>query len=219
MFDDIPKEYKLGWTKFLGIRIDLSLRPFIPRPETAQMVKAIIKEIKNTDRKRDIDCLDLFAGSGAIGLALLVYLKNTKLDFGEKNPIFLKQIKINLHKNSIPESRYSIIQTDIFSNIFSKYDYIIANPPYVAEKRLNQVQKSVLDFEPKEALFGGPEGLDIIKKFLARAKLYLKPGGKIFMEFDPWQKQDLQKLFQKYGYKTWKFFKDNNNFWRWVKIT
>ncbi len=246
MLLDMPKEYQRGFATFLGCHIDLSLRPFIPRPETAQMTEAAIKEIQERsanppnivsvvhDREllkllaatppydqpfsNVISCLDLFAGSGAIGIALLKHIKNIRVDFGEKNPVFLKQIKINLDKNSILQERYGLIKTDIFSKVFFKYDYILANPPYVAEKRKNEVQPSVLKFEPREALFAGPDGLDVIKVFLAQAKNYLRRGGAIFMEFDPLQKKDIKAILKKHNYGRWQFFRDLNNFWRWVKI-
>ena len=135
---DLPDDYKKGYKCFLGNKIDLSLRPLIPREETEYWVSIILKEIKEGSR-----CLDLFSGSGCIGLSILKNVENSYCDFGEIEDKFIEQIKINLE--GIDENRYKIIKTDIFLNITGKYDYILANPPYVAEQRMNEVGDDVLE--------------------------------------------------------------------------
>ena len=90
---------------------------------------------------------------------------------------------------------------------------------YNLMKNKNKVQKSVLKYEPRKALFGGNDGLFYIKKFLKQAKNYLNSGGIIFMEFSPEQKKEIQKLILKYKYKNYKFYKDQYKKWRWVWIS
>ncbi len=102
--------------------------------------------------------------------------------------------------------------------IKSKYDFIFANPPYIATILRNRIQKSVLEYEPKKALFGGGDGLFYIKKFLGQVKNNLNKNGKIYMEFDSIQKKEIEKLIKKYGYKNYKFYKDQYNKWRWVIV-
>lgn len=207
-----PLEYVRGFTEFLECKIDLSKKPLIPRVETEFWVNEALKNIK---RGR---ALDIFAGSGCIGVAILKHNKNVLCDFSDSEKNCIEQIKINCELNDIDKKRYKVIKSDVFSNIKGKYDYIFANPPYVAVKNKNLVQKSVLNYEPHKALFGGENGLFYIKKFLGQAVGHLNPSGRIFMEFSPEQKNAIEKLIKKYKYSKHKFKKDQYGKWRWVVI-
>ncbi len=212
-------DYVIGFVKFLNCKIDLSKRPLIPRPETEEWAGKAIGEIRKWKiENRNLRILDIFAGSGCIGTTLLKNVKNSFVDFGEKEKRFCEQIKINAKINKINSKRYKIIQSDIFAEIKGKYDYILANPPYVAENKRNKVQKSVLKFEPKNSVFAGTDGLLYIKKFLSQARNFLNPKGKIYMEFDSWQKAKIEEILNKNRYKEWKFFKDQYGKWRYVVI-
>ena len=105
--DNFPKEYKRGYTNFAQCKIDLSMRPMIPRKETEFLVKKAIKGIKDVGDKR---ILDIFAGSGCIGIAILKHIKNSRVDFVEIDANLIKQIKINLKLNKIKPNRYKVIQ-------------------------------------------------------------------------------------------------------------
>ncbi len=212
-----PLDYVIGFTEFLGCKIDLSKHPLIPRPETEFWAKIAIEDIKKSKTK-NTRCLDVFAGSGCIGISVLKNIKNTKVNFAEKEKKALKQIKINLKINNIQKHKYKIIQSDIFSDVSKKYDYIFANPPYIATTRKNKIQKSVLKFEPKFALFGGKSGLFYIKNFLKNSKKHLNKNGNIYMEFDSMQKKDIEKIIKKFKYSKYQFFKDQYNKWRYVVI-
>lgn len=193
-----PLDYVIGFTEFLGCRIDLSKKPLIPRPETEYWVEKTIKEIKP-----GVKVLDIFAGSGCIGMALKKHVKNAKVFFAD------------IENRCVGER---IIKSDVFKNIIGKFDYIFANPPYIPTTRKKRIQKSVLGFEPKKALFGGADGLFYIRRFLSQAKNYLNVGGKIYMEFDSVQKRDIEKIINKYNYKNYQFHKDQFNRWRWASV-
>ena len=206
---ELPNDYKVGFKEFLGVKVDLSFRPLIPREETEDWVKIVIKEIKG-------ECLDLFAGSGCVGLAVL---KNTNsiCDFGDVEKSFLKGIEKSAEENGIEKERFNLIETDIFSNISKKYDYILANPPYVAESRIDEVGEDVKMFEPSVALYGGNDGMEYIKVFLNEASNYLKNKGIIYLEFDPEQKELISEII-KDKYSSFEFFKDQFNKYRFIKI-
>lgn len=212
-----PLQYKKGFIKFLGCRINLSKKPFIPRIETKYWVGEAIRELRIKNRESRI--LDMFAGSGCIGIAVLKHIKSSYVDFADDDRKSIEQIKINLKLNKVSLKRYKIYKSDLFRNLKDRtYNIIFANPPYVAEDRVNEVQKSVLEYEPKKALFSGKKGLNHIKRFLKEAKRLLRQGGIIYLEFDPKQKKDIEKILEKNGYKDYKIFKDQFKKYRWLKI-
>ncbi len=242
-----PLDHIIGFTDFLGCNILVDKNVLIPRFETEFWTEKAIDEIKNgkpfafaqaigseSPRARrgkifnKLKILDMFAGSGCIGIAILKNVKNSHVVLVESQKEAVAQIKKNCKLNKIPENRYKIIGTDIFSGVnlkskilnhkSSRFDYIFANPPYIPTVRKNKIQKSVLDYEPHVALFGGSDGFLYIRKFLKKAKDFLKPGGKIYMEFDTIQKNQINKLLKKYHYKNWKFQRDQYDKWRWVAV-
>ena len=214
---EIPVEYEKGYTKFLNCKIDLRNRVFIPRIETEFWVRRAIKEISSL--KERLKVLDIFAGSGCIGIAILKNIKNSYVDFADTDKKAIGQIKINLKLNKIPRERYRIYKSDLFEKIKNKnYNYIFANPPYVAKERLKEVQPSVLKYEPKTSFLAGKRGLFYIRKFLKEAKRFLKERGTVYLEFDPLQKKEIEDILKKKGYKNFKFFKDQFKKYRFVKV-
>lgn len=213
-----PLDYVIGFRKFLDCHIDLSFRPLIPREETEYWVEKAMKEIKSNFNNQKLKILDIFSGSGCIGIALLKHLPKSKVVFAEKYKKFLNQIKLNLTLNKIDRTRYKIVKSDIFSNIKEKFDFIFANPPYVSTKNVKKIQKSVLLYEPQKAIFAQKDGLYFIKKFLWQAHDHLKQNGVIFLEFDSSQKTSLEKLLKKADYSKYQFFKDQFNRLRYLKI-
>lgn len=232
-----PVDYVIGFKEFLGCKIDLSKKTLIPRPETEYWADQAIKTIlafcrtKEWCSGRKIKVLDIFAGSGCVGVAVLANVYCATVDFAEKDAKALSQIRINLEKNiSLIRANKGwkkecrVIKSDVFSKIKDKYDFIFANPPYIPTKNRKKVSKSVLKYEPKMALFGGKEGLLYVKKFLKQAKKHLNPGGQIWMEFDgstgspqaPPQKNKIAKLLKKFKYKNYEFYKDQFGKWRWI---
>lgn len=221
----VPVDYIIGWVDFLNCKIDLSFKPLIPRVETEFWVEKVIKEILELSKNNKLKVLDIFSGSGCIGISILKNCPNTKVDFAEVNPKFIKQIEKNLSINNVEyknSGRASIIQSNIFDNIKDEYDIILANPPYVSIDRRGNVQKSVLEYEPSEAVFGGKDGLFFIRDFLAKAKDYLLPKSNIetfiYLEFDSFQKSKIENMLVEYNYSSWQFFKDQFNRWRFAKI-
>ncbi|KKU15502.1 hypothetical protein A3A20_02310 [Candidatus Wolfebacteria bacterium RIFCSPLOWO2_01_FULL_45_19] len=218
-----PVDYVIGFVEFAGCKIDLSLRPLIPRVETEYWTEKAIDDTLDDSRtkgRKNLSCLDVFAGSGCVGIAVLKHVPYITMDFAEKESAFLEQIKINLKLNNlrIEEQKNRVIQSDVFSNIFGSYDYIFANPPYIAEARKKEVQQSVLDWEPAGTVFGGKDGLIFIDKFLKDALAHLNSNGKLYMEFGSEQKPDVERILKKYNYGKYDFYRDQFGSWRYATI-
>jgi len=213
-----PVDYVIGFSKFLGCTIDLSKRTLIPRTETEYWVEKAILEIKETFGEKPIRCLDVFSGSGCIGIAVLSKLPNTTMDFADIEENALTQIQINTEINNIDSSRYAIYKSDVFEGLppDKKYDVIFANPPYIKDPK--RVDKSVLDYEPHTALFSPEDGYLHIKKTIEGAKKLLTPGGCLYLEFDDIQKEALEEFLTKEGTTEYVCNKDQFGLWRWVRI-
>lgn len=219
-----PEEYKKGSTSFLGCHIDLSYRPLIPRAETEFWVGQAIRDIQKK-KERPLRVLDIFAGSGCIGIALLSHLPSVHVDFGEKNEKFVGQIRKNLKLNDLEDSRAHVIQSDIFQKISrtpclpaGTYDYIFANPPYIARARKDTVQKSVLEWEDENTYFAEDGGLFYTKKLLDEARTHLAPRGEMFIEFDPHQKPHIKQYAEKTNWGKIEFRRDQYRRWRVVVV-
>jgi release factor glutamine methyltransferase len=204
--------------KFLNCKINLSRKVFQPRIETEFWVKKAIKEIQNSEfRIQNLEVLDIFAGSGCIGIAVLKNIKNSIVDFSDISKEALEQIKINLKLNKISQKRYKIYKSNLFEKLKGrKYDVIFANPPYVALDRIKEVQKEVLEKEPKKALFAGKDGMDFIEKFLKEVKNHLKPGGIFYLEFDPLQKRKIEEIMRRERFE-FSFHEDQFKKFRWLR--
>lgn len=213
---------------FLNCKIDQSKKVFRPRIETEFWVGKALNEIGNWKSalrgvhfmSREIGnlrVLDIFAGSGCIGIAILKNIKNSRVDFIDVSKRAVEQIKINLKLNNIEKERYRVSQSNLFEKVRNeRYDFIFANPPYVALDRMSEVQKDVLEKEPKLALFAGRDGIFYIEKFLSQVKKYLKPKGMFFMEFDPLQKEKSERILKKNKFH-FSFHKDQFKKYRWLK--
>ncbi len=213
-----PIDYVIGFSRFLGCDIDLSFRPFIPRPETEFWVEKAIEKIKTKRGDTSIRCLDLCAGSGCIGVALLKHIPNVRVDFVEINENFCKQIRLSCEKNSIERGRFNVLQSNLFENIDGQYDYILSNPPYCATDIPDRVEQSVKEFEPSGALWSGADGLEDIRHLLSDAHQHIKPGGTLYIEFDSLQKDEIAKIIQILPYRSHEFYKDQYDRWRYIII-
>lgn len=202
-------------TKFLNCKIDASKKIFRPRIETEFWVK---KELKRMGPNADgLMVLDMFSGTGCIGIAILKNIKNSRVDFADIWPQAIEQIKMNLKLNNIKNNFYKIYKSDLFERLESKkYDFIFANPPYIALDRISEVQEDVLGKDHHQALFAGKDGTVLIERFFDQVASYLKPEGKIFLEIDPFQKNKIEKILEDKNFETI-FKKDQFGKIRWLE--
>ena len=206
-----PRDYIIGYVDFLNCKIDLSKKPLIPRVETEHWVSNIIPIIKKHFNK-EIQILDIFSGSGCIGIALAKAIPNSIIDFSDIEENNIKQIKINLKLNNIENYR-KIVKSDIFSKIVHKYDVIVANPPYVPQSEALQAP-----LEPVKAIKAGKYGLDILEPFIAEIREYLNNNGIFVLEFHPNQVKKLKTILKEYGFNKFDFYKDQYNRYRYVIV-
>ncbi|MHB1163117.1 MAG: N5-glutamine methyltransferase family protein [Minisyncoccota bacterium] len=196
-----PWEYVLGYADFLGCRIDLSQRPMVPREETAFWVERVIEKWKNVD---DIRALDLYAGSGNIGIALLKHLPEAHVTFNEIDAALMPQIAKSLELNSIEESRATLLAGDSLEKITGTFDVICANPPYVDPAGEADMDPE-MRYEPHIAFFGSNDGFAQHRELIREGKRYLTPRGVLYVECDMTQVEELKKILAEsdWNYEFW----------------
>lgn len=198
-----PWEYVLGYADFLGCRIDLSQRPMVPREETAFWVERVIEEWKDID---DIRALDLYAGSGNIGIALLKHLPEAHVTFNEIDAALMPQIATSLELNGIEPSRATLVAGDSLEKITGTFDVICANPPYVDPAGEADMDPE-MRYEPQIAFFGSDDGFAQHRELIREGKTYLTPRGVLFVECDMIQVEELKKILAESDWK-YEFWND-----------
>ncbi|MHB1118112.1 MAG: N5-glutamine methyltransferase family protein [Minisyncoccota bacterium] len=200
-----PGAYVLGYENFLGVQVDLSHKPMIPRPETAHWVNQAIDELK-TKGTDPLRAIDLFSGSGNIGLALLKHLPNAFVEFSEIDPDLSEQILKSVRLNNFSEPRVKIFAGDALEGMTGKYDAIFANPPYIAPEAKEELDPE-MSFEPSLAFFGDKSGLYHHELLINNAWDFLKPNGVLFMEADEDQRHAIEAMLRGTPW-TYEFWKD-----------
>ena len=198
-----PIAYILEEKEFWSKSFLVSKNTLVPRPETELMVEKIVKIFK----KKNIFILDIGTGTGCILLSILSELKNSK---GTGIDISSKAIQIaiaNSRKHNLTERTKFCKRSldDIFHN---KFDLIVSNPPYIKRKDIKNLNEDIKKFEPKLALDGGNDGLDVIKKVIYKSKNILKIKGMLALEIGNEQFKKVSEILRSNGYKTRYLVKD-----------
>ena len=212
-----PYEYILGYVDFLGARIDLSHRPMIPRLETAFWVARAIDELK--EKGGALRLADVFAGSGNVGLALLVNLREAHVDICELDPLLKPQIELNIQLNGIDPSRARVMtasaldglekqSTNEIPKASGSYDAIFAVPPYVPYAALPDLDPEMINFEPHLAFFAHEDGHEFHRRLINEAHHFLKDGGTLYMEADMDHMEAIQKMVEGTAWKSLTFWPD-----------
>ena len=198
-----PVAYILGEKEFWSKKFYVNKETLIPRPETELLVEKILKLYNG----RKISILDIGTGSGCIIISLLSSLKNSSgvgVDVS-KNAIFIAKGNAIKHKLS---SRVKFF-TKSFSNIFSKkFDLIVSNPPYIERKNLKNLRDDIKKYEPRIALDGGNDGLDLIKKIIYKSKEILKINGVLALEIGNGQIKKVSEILINNGFRIKQVIKD-----------
>ena len=202
-FNKEPIAYILQEKEFWSKDYEVNKSTLIPRPETELMVEKIVKIFK----EKKIFILDIGTGSGCILLSILSELnKSNGIGIDKsKQAIFIANQNSKKHKLSGKTKFYVRSVDDIY---FKKFDLIVSNPPYIMKKDLKNLQDDIKNFEPKLALDGGNDGLDVIKKVIYKSKHILKTKGMLALEIGNEQFKKVSKILKKNKFKTRFLIKD-----------
>ena len=183
LLNEEPLAYVLGEWEFYGLPLYVSPDVLIPRDDTCAVTELAINKSLFLDK--DPRILDLCCGSGCIGLAVASRVKDARVTLADISREALAVAKKNIARNKLG-GRVSTFQVDARKNapgFLGKFDLIVSNPPYITAEDMKQLPKSVGDYEPHLALFGGEDGLDFYRCILKNFTSILKPGGFLCFEF------------------------------------
>ena len=184
----IPAQYIIGHADFFGMQLKVDERVLIPRPETEELVDLILTE----NPEKNLKVLDIGTGSGAIALVLAKNRPDWSVTAAD---ISQDALDLSLENANAQNLNLSFIKSDCFSEISSKYDIIVSNPPYISRADEVEVGLNVLHSEPHLALFADEDGLAIYRRIAEDSKDYLNDGGKIYLEIGYKQGQSVPALF------------------------
>ncbi len=196
-----PLQHIVGTTSFRGHEIHCDRRALIPRPETESLIDILKERLQG---RESLSIADIGTGSGAIAIAVKKEIPGTRVLATDISRDALDLAKENAKFN---DAEIEFFEGDLLKALpdGEKLDAIVSNPPYIPDAEKEKLQPEVRDFDPALALFGGPDGLSLVRKLLAQSKNRLKSGGVLLMEIGPEASEDkiLEAEATNYPWLTW----------------
>lgn len=190
----IPAQYITGHQEFWGMDFIVSPAVLIPRPETEHVIEEVLARVGRAPSPANVRIVDVGTGSGCIALALAKELPRADIHATEISPAALEIARANTARHQL-ETRIRFHETDLLDGLErNSFDLVVSNPPYVGESEEDSVQLEVRKFEPRNAVFAGPTGLEVIDRLIPQAREVLKPGGWLIMEISGTIARRVQEL-------------------------
>jgi len=197
----VPAQYITGHQEFWGMDLLVTPAVLIPRPETEHVVEAVLDSVgrallpaEDLAARQKLQIVDVGTGSGAIALALAKELPQAEIVAVDISPAALEIARANAIRHQL-ESRIHFREGNLLDAFAPEtLDFIVSNPPYVGESEEDTVQLEVRKFEPRNAVFAGPRGTEVIERLIPQAKATLKTGGWLIMEISGSIAEEVKKL-------------------------
>lgn len=201
-----PVAYLVGYREFFSLEFRVTADVLIPRPETETLVMEALAVAKPLPAPA---VLDLCTGSGCVAIAIAKHCPTATVTATDISPAALAIAADNAMKHKVSE-RVSFQEGDLFASLAPDpmFDVIVSNPPYIPSADIATLHADVQQYEPRLALDGGRDGLDLIRRILIDAKSHLKPGGWLMCEFTPEQAATILALATEHGYADAAIVKD-----------
>jgi release factor glutamine methyltransferase len=191
-----PLQHIIGSTSFCGYEIAVNRHALVPRPET-ELLAELGWQFLSTFNSQPSTALDFGTGTGCIAITLATKCATAKILATDISAEAIALAKENAAANKVAE-RIDFLQGDGFATLpkSERFDLIISNPPYIPSAEIATLQPEVRDFDPRSALDGGADGLDFYRRLAAETKPFLKPDGKIMLEFGDGQAEAVSGIFE-----------------------
>lgn len=197
----VPLQHIIGHIGFMGLDFKVSRDVLIPRQDTETLVETVL------DRERDpgISILDLCTGSGCIAVSLKKLGSYSRVAASDLSD---KAIGLAMRNASINDTEIRLIKSDLFNDINGCFDVIVSNPPYIPAEEIETLSPEVRDHDPRMALDGGEDGLDIYRRIVSECGDVLNAGGRLYMEIGFDQAAAVGGLMEKAGFRDIEVVKD-----------
>ncbi len=205
-----PVQYILGDQAFYGLSFKVSPHVLIPRPETELLVEKVLEKAKDFAAP---SILDLCTGSGCIAVAIKSKLAKAAISASDISFFALWTARKNAQLN---HTDVRFLKSNLFGQISGRFDIIVTNPPYINQSDYAALDPKVRNFEPKGALLGGQDGLDLIRRIIRQAPEHLKAGGWLLMEMGHDQREAAERMMAENGFAEIQTFQDYSGFDRIV---
>ena len=201
--DGTPAQFITGHQEFWGMDFIVTPAVLIPRPETEHVIETVLKLISNNAGRASspgpLQIVDVGTGSGCIAVALAKELPQAEIHATDNSPAALEIARANASRHQL-ETRIHFHETDLLTGLTPEtFDFVVSNPPYVGESEEDQVQLEVRKFEPRNAVFAGPTGLEVITRLIPQAHAALRPGGWLVIEISGTIAAPVQHLLQSWN--------------------
>lgn len=207
-----PLQYILGETEFMGLRFSVDRRVLIPRPDTEILVEKAIDVCRQfPEGTESIAILDIGTGSGNIAVSLAKFVGNAHVTAIDVSADALEVAKKNgeLH-NLSPRIEWKIVDvlSDAVFEIGDAFDMVVSNPPYGSGEDLKTLQPEIIEYEPKNAIFDGGDGLKFLRRISEVGNRLLRKGGYLLFEVGFDQSVKIREIMMRFGYEEIEVFKD-----------
>ena len=197
-----PLPYIVGEQEFLGRAFEVGLGTLIPRPETEYLVEAACKYLQPLESASELQLADLGTGSGAIAISLALEVPRARVLATDISGAALEIAARNAQRHGVQDRLEFARSDDSWVTPLRGRDFagIVSNPPYIPARDIAALQIEVRDFEPRAALDGGEDGLDVYRLFARELGKYLQPQGFVALEVGADQWVDVAQLFGAQGW-------------------
>ena len=193
----VPAQYIIGHQEFWGMDLIVTPAVLIPRPETEHVIETVLELVGRAPSPASrLHIADIGTGSGCIALTLAKEFPQAEINATDISAAALEVARANAARHQL-ESRIQFRETDLLAGFDNNlFDFIVSNPPYVGESEEDQVQLEVRKFEPRNAVFAGPTGVEVIARLILQAHAALKPGGWLIMEISGTISEEVTQLLR-----------------------
>jgi release factor glutamine methyltransferase len=193
-----PLQHIVGTTSFCGLELECTKAALVPRPETELLAERAWQFA--AARGADARVLDAGTGTGCIAIAVAAMAPDVRVAAVDLSAEALELARRNAERHGM-SARIEFQLADIFrgeegSQYAAAYDLVVSNPPYIPAAEIATLDPEVREFDPRVALDGGGDGLDCYRVLARKSPLWLRPGGKLMVEFGDGQDSTLKSLFE-----------------------
>jgi len=193
-----PVDYLIGSAPFFSLTIEVNRDVLIPRPSSETLVEHVLQHARRTPGFHTPRIAEIGTGSGAIAIALAKNLTSASIVATDVSETALELARHNAEAHGVAE-RITFREGDLYEPLGQeRFEYLVANPPYISDDEWAQVPANVKEYEPTEALRAGPDGLTYLRPLIETAPHHLAQPGQIVFEIAASQKQPVRDLADKH---------------------